>query len=62
MPLPVCAGVAHELRSSMIQSRLNNTVLLHSHSYMMTDLEAVIINEFVNLNDLRRVFGVQRKA
>ena len=36
MPLPVCAGLAHELRSSMIQSRLNNTVLLHSHSYMMT--------------------------
>jgi len=61
MPLPVCAGLAHELRSSIIQSRLNNTVLLHSHSYMITDLETVI-NDFVNLNDLRLVFGVQRKA
>jgi len=50
------------LRSSMIQSRLNNAVLLHCHRHMMPNLESVI-NDFVNFNDLReRVFGVQHKA
>ena len=45
------------LRSTMSQTRLNNTVLLHAHRHLTPDISTVT-NDFINLNDQRRrIFG-----
>ena len=55
-----CRRVKTWLRSTMSQTRLNNTVLLHS---MLTDIKtpdvSTVTNDFINLNDQRRrrIFG-----
>ena len=52
-----CRRVKTWLRSTMSQTRLNNTVLLHAHRHLTPDISTVT-NDFINLNDQRRrIFG-----